>query len=120
MLNKCPDLFQPALPEPKTASMKNLVFGVVNKIFLAYEKPFLHPDISEVIVLWNKVDEAATPMDERWFRKIYSFCKGENIDISANRFKTFITRLHFSQLKPTGTGTGTSLKKYISKLLPVI
>ena len=63
--------------------MKNLVFGVVNKIFLAYEKPFLHPDISEVIVLWNKVDEAATPMDERWFRKIYSFCKGENIDISA-------------------------------------
>ena len=71
-------------------------------------------------MLWNKVDEAATPMDERWFRKIYSFCKGENIDISANRFKTFITRLHFSQLKPTGTGTGTSLKKYISKLLPVI
>ena len=28
--------------------MDNLVFGVVNKIFLAYDKPFLNPDISEV------------------------------------------------------------------------
>ena len=56
--------------------MKNLVFGTVNKIFIAYEKPFLNPDISEIIVLWNKVDEKNIPMEERWFRKIYSFCKG--------------------------------------------
>ena len=28
--------------------MDNLVFGVVNKIFLAYDKPFLNPEISEV------------------------------------------------------------------------
>ena len=59
--------------------MKKMVFGVVNKIFLAYEKPFLNPDISEIIVLWNKVDDKVIPMEERWYRKIYSFCKGKSI-----------------------------------------
>ena len=76
VLEKNPTLFQPPLPKEKTDSMKNLVFGTVNKIFIAYEKPFLNPDISEIIVLWNKVDEKNIPMEERWFRKIYSFCKG--------------------------------------------
>jgi hypothetical protein len=89
VLNKNPDLFNPPLPEAKYASMKNLVFGVVNKIFLAYEKPFLNPDISEVIVLWNKVDEAATPMEERWFRKIYSFCKGKIITLGTDIIVTY-------------------------------
>ena len=28
--------------------MQKMVFGTVNKIFIAYEKPFLHPDITEV------------------------------------------------------------------------
>jgi spermine oxidase len=77
VLRKNPELFSPALPAAKPASMKNLVFGVVNKIFLSYEAPFLNPEISEIIVLWNKIDESATPMAERWFRKIYSFCKGD-------------------------------------------
>ena len=57
--------------------MKKMVFGVVNKIFLSYEAPFLNPEISEIITLWNKIDEKQVPMEERWFRKIYSFCKGE-------------------------------------------
>ena len=56
-----------------------MVFGTVNKIFLAYERPFLNPDISEIIVLWNKVEEESLPMGERWFKKIYSFCKGEKL-----------------------------------------
>ena len=42
------ELFEPPLPEKRQDSMKKLVFGVVNKIFLAYDKPFLNPDISEV------------------------------------------------------------------------
>lgn len=52
------------------------MFGVVNKIFLSYEAAFLHPDIAEIITLWSQVDETAVPMEERWYRKIYSFCKG--------------------------------------------
>jgi hypothetical protein len=85
VLRKNPELFSPPLPAAKPASMKNLVFGVVNKIFLSYEAPFLNPEISEIIVLWNKIDESATPMAERWFRKIYSFCKG---DLSNRKYLT--------------------------------
>jgi len=69
------DLFNPPLPEKRHDSMSKLVFGVVNKIFLAYDKPFLNPDISEVIVLWNRINEKDVPMSDRWFRKIYSFCR---------------------------------------------
>ena len=74
----------------------SLVFGVVNKIFLSYEAPFLNPEISEIIVLWNKIDESATPMAERWFRKIYSFCKG---DIShPESLKDRLTRFFFIEV----------------------
>jgi hypothetical protein len=76
-LDKSPNLFEPPLPKEKQSSMKKMVFGTVDKIFIAYEKPFLHPDINEIIVLWNKVDEKVVPMEERWFKKIYSFCKSK-------------------------------------------
>ena len=29
-----------------------------------------------MIVLWNRINEKEVPMAERWYRKIYSFCKG--------------------------------------------
>ena len=81
--------------------MQKMVFGTVNKIFIAYEKPFLHPDITEVdflalliqltiivifkvITLWNPVDEKVVPMEDRWYRKIYSFCKGSKTDMNNN------------------------------------
>ena len=98
MIEKNPELFKPRLPKEKTNSMQKMVFGTVNKIFIAYEKPFLHPDITEVdfialliqltiivifkvITLWNPVDEKVVPMEERWFRKIYSFCKGSKSNV---------------------------------------
>jgi len=71
-------LLNPALPQEKQKSMDKMIFGVVNKIFLAYDKPFLNPDISEIIMLWNRIDEKAEkalPMSEKWYRKIYSFSK---------------------------------------------
>ena len=77
LLQNNPNYFDPPLPRAKQESLKKMVFGVVNKIFLAYEAPFLNPEISEIITLWNKIDEKQVPMEERWFRKIYSFCKGE-------------------------------------------
>ena len=107
VIERNPELFKPKLPKEKTSSMQKMVFGTVNKIFIAYEKPFLHPDITEVrvkyleiswsfyspraphytpqqfppkvITLWNPVDEKVVPMAERWYRKIYSFCKGCNV-----------------------------------------
>ena len=76
LLQKNPNIFDPPLPKEKQESANKLVFGVVNKIFLSYDQPFLNPEISEIITLWNRVDEKEVPMEERWFRKIYSFCKG--------------------------------------------
>ena len=77
LLQKNPDLFDPPLPREKQESAKSLVFGVVNKIYLSYEEPFLSPKITEIITLWNRVDEKTVPMEERWYKKIYSFCKGK-------------------------------------------
>ena len=37
--------------------------------------------ITKVITLWNPVDEKVVPMEERWFRKIYSFCKGSRSNV---------------------------------------
>ena len=76
LIQNNPDTFDPPLPKEKQESASKLVFGTVNKIFLSYDAPFLNPEISEIITLWNKVDENAVPMEQRWFRKIYSFCKG--------------------------------------------
>lgn len=69
-------LFDPPLPESKIKAMDKLTFGTVNKIFLQYDKPFLSPEISELILLWEPEAEAASkPMEDKWFRKIYSFTK---------------------------------------------
>ena len=43
------DLFVPPLPQEKREAMEKLNFGTVDKIFLEYERPFLSPDISEVV-----------------------------------------------------------------------
>ncbi len=72
---KADKLFVPPLPPDKKAAMMKLNFGTVNKIFLDFEFPFLSPDISEIILLWDRIDEKSVPISERWFRKIYSFSK---------------------------------------------
>ena len=81
VLKEKPDLFVPALPAEKTEAMKKLNFGTVNKVYLEYERPFLSPEISEVILLWDRLeDEDKVDMKDRWFRKIYSFSKAsENV-----------------------------------------
>ena len=72
-------MFEPALPESKVRVLEKLNFGVVNKIFLHYDKPFLAPEISEVILLWDSKIESGSaedlPMADKWYRKIYSFVK---------------------------------------------
>ncbi|KAL1122587.1 hypothetical protein AAG570_002917 [Ranatra chinensis] len=68
-------LFMPRLPEHKRESIERLLFGTVDKIFLLYERPFLNPDISEVMLLWDTASDVKGDMDESWYRKIYSFSK---------------------------------------------
>nr|XP_053642852.1 spermine oxidase-like isoform X2 [Cherax quadricarinatus] len=67
-------LFDPPLPDYKMDSIDRLCFGVVDKIYLEYERPFLNPGLSEVLCLWDPIDPKE-PVNERWFKKIYSFTK---------------------------------------------
>lgn len=70
-------MFDPPLPEDKQKAIHNLMFGTVDKIFLEYERPFLNPGVSEILLLWD--DRGLEPdkqkLEETWFRKIYSFTK---------------------------------------------
>ncbi|KAL7648484.1 UNVERIFIED_CONTAM: hypothetical protein RMT77_000390 [Armadillidium vulgare] len=68
------ELFEPPLPDYKLDSINRLCFGVVDKIYLEYERPFLNPEMTEIIFLWDEIDRTK-PLSERWFKKIYSFTK---------------------------------------------
>lgn len=75
---KARTLFKPQLPVYKLEAIDRLMFGTVDKIFLEYERPFLNPGISEVMLLWD--DKGLTEAEKQdlsktWFRKIYSFSK---------------------------------------------
>ncbi|RZF34166.1 hypothetical protein LSTR_LSTR003576 [Laodelphax striatellus] len=73
---KSGQLFTPPLPEYKTESIDRLLFGTVDKIFLAYERPFLNSDISEIMLLWDVEDNAdKDDLSKTWYKKIYSFSK---------------------------------------------
>lgn len=50
---KAMTLFSPPLPQYKLDSINKLLFGTVDKILLEYDRPFLNPDISEVMLLWD-------------------------------------------------------------------
>lgn len=75
---KANDIFEPPLPNDKLEAIDRLLFGAVDKIFLEYERPFLHPSVSEVMLLWDDrglSEEEKQDINKTWFRKIYSFTK---------------------------------------------
>lgn len=76
--HKVNTLFEPKLPEYKIESINKLLFGTVDKILLEYERPFLNPNITEVMLLWEtEKGQASNKLDisNSWFKKIYSFTK---------------------------------------------
>lgn len=71
-------MFEPSLPAHKLEAIDRLMFGTVDKIFLEYERPFLNPSVSEVMLLWDdgRLSEVERgDISKTWFRKIYSFTK---------------------------------------------
>lgn len=71
-------MFEPSLPAHKLEAIDRLMFGTVDKIFLEYERPFLNPSVSEVMLLWDdgRLSEVEKgDLSNTWFRKIYSFTK---------------------------------------------
>ncbi|KAK0083404.1 hypothetical protein PV325_008829 [Microctonus aethiopoides] len=75
---KACELFEPTLPTYKLDAIDKLMFGTVDKIFLEYERPFLNPGVSEVMLLWDDrglADDERQDISKTWYRKIYSFTK---------------------------------------------
>lgn len=68
-------MFQPPLPDYKLEAIDKLLFGTVDKILLEYERPFLHPNITEVLLLWEPETDKTVDIGKNWYRKIYSFAK---------------------------------------------
>ncbi|XP_022122534.1 peroxisomal N(1)-acetyl-spermine/spermidine oxidase [Pieris rapae] len=67
-------LFVPQLPQYKRESIERLLFTPVDKIFLEYDRPFLNPDITEIMLLWDNSGSQES-MADSWYKKIYSFTK---------------------------------------------
>ncbi|XP_064072265.1 spermine oxidase [Vanessa tameamea] len=67
-------LFEPALPQYKLESIERLLFSAVDKIYLEYERPFLNPDITEIMLLWDNA-QVSEDISKSWYKKIYSFVK---------------------------------------------
>ncbi|KAE8741464.1 hypothetical protein FOCC_FOCC013008 [Frankliniella occidentalis] len=70
-------MFCPPLPQFKLKSIDKLLYDTVDKIFLEYDRPFLNPEVSEVMLLWDSEEccSDANEMKNKWYRKIYSFSK---------------------------------------------
>ncbi|CAG9860988.1 unnamed protein product [Phyllotreta striolata] len=68
-------MFQPPLSEHKLEAIDRLLFGTVDKILLEYDRPFLHPNITEVLLLWEADSDKETDISKNWYKKIYSFTK---------------------------------------------
>lgn len=68
------NLFEPSLPQYKIESIERLLFGTVDKIFLEYDRPFLNPEITEIMLLWEN-SQTSGDMSGTWYKKIYSFSK---------------------------------------------
>lgn len=71
---KASTLFEPSLPQYKLESLERLLFGAVDKIFLEYDRPFLNPDITEIMLLWDNA-QTSEEISQTWYKKIYSFVK---------------------------------------------
>ena len=79
----------------KTSQGENVYFRPLPKLpqpplTLKFLKPIIImiTTIIKVITLWNPVDEKVVPMEERWFRKIYSFCKGSKSKVGDKAITT--------------------------------
>ncbi|XP_013193705.1 peroxisomal N(1)-acetyl-spermine/spermidine oxidase [Amyelois transitella] len=68
------NLFEPPLPQYKIEAVERLLFGTVDKIYLEYERPFLNPEVTEIMLLWESTP-VPEDISESWYKKIYSFSK---------------------------------------------
>ncbi|XP_067266670.1 spermine oxidase-like [Chanodichthys erythropterus] len=80
--DKATTMFEPSLPEEKLSAIKNLSFGIVDKIFLFFEKSFWPDDCAGVQLVWKEGPEDKDVYEslsegetwkKTWFKKITGF-----------------------------------------------
>ncbi|KAL0964033.1 hypothetical protein UPYG_G00317370 [Umbra pygmaea] len=64
---KAAAMFEPALPTSKTSAIRNLGFGIVDKIYLRFENRFWPDDCAGIQLLWD-----AGPEDEKVYKQSQS------------------------------------------------
>ncbi|XP_063814681.1 peroxisomal N(1)-acetyl-spermine/spermidine oxidase-like [Pseudophryne corroboree] len=69
------DFLSPPLPPSKIKAIKNLGFGVINKIFLAFEKPFWDPNCTDIQLAWegDSLTEPQKDLKQHWMKKLPGF-----------------------------------------------
>ncbi|XP_052420492.1 spermine oxidase-like [Carassius gibelio] len=80
--DKASTMFEPPLPPTKLSAIENLGFGIVDKIFLFFEKRFWPDDCAGVQLLWKEGPEDKDVYEslsegeawkKTWFKKITGF-----------------------------------------------
>uniref|UniRef100_A0A672KJL2 Peroxisomal N(1)-acetyl-spermine/spermidine oxidase-like n=2 Tax=Sinocyclocheilus grahami TaxID=75366 RepID=A0A672KJL2_SINGR len=80
--DKASTMFEPPLPSTKLSAIENLGFGIVDKIFLFFEKSFWPDDCVGVQVVWKEGPEDKDVYEslsegeawkKTWFKKITGF-----------------------------------------------
>lgn len=65
-------IFTPELPIEKKNAIAGLSFGVVDKIFLEFEKPFWPKELQGISLIWTKEDSEAIRGTENAWYNIFS------------------------------------------------
>lgn len=106
------DLFEPALPEPKTNAIHRLGFGTVDKIYLRFEERFWPEDCAGIQLVWDAGPEKEGYSSESqgdkwkdtWYKKICGF---DTVDLHPNVLCGWITgreALHMESLNEKTVG----------------
>ncbi|XP_013408095.1 spermine oxidase-like, partial [Lingula anatina] len=69
------NLFQPSLPHEKIEAIHGLDFGLVDKIFLHYDRPFWSSEVGfgSVKLAWDDDEAVITDPKSQWYKRIFSF-----------------------------------------------
>ncbi|XP_043912871.1 peroxisomal N(1)-acetyl-spermine/spermidine oxidase-like [Protopterus annectens] len=65
--------FHPPLPSTKAKSIEKMGFGINNKIFMEFEKPFWEPDCQRIHLVWedeSPFDDVRLNLQKNWFKKL--------------------------------------------------
>ena len=66
--------FTPSLPTLKKNAIQGLGFGIVNKLYIEFDKPFWPKDWQGFSLLWNKEDlDEVRAMKESWMEDVFGF-----------------------------------------------